>query len=247
MIPASTSAGNRSPWFLRQPSPRHLARLFCFPYSGVGASSFQGWPTTIGDVEVCPLQFPGRENRMAEPHYGTYQNLAAALVEPLVPQLDRPFAFFGHCSGALAAFETALVLAQLGLPGPACLFVSGQRAPDDAGHDRLLTMAEPDLRAGLESVARGRGIEPRPDMLDMGMAVLRRDIEAHRGYRRPEPIALSCPIVVLHWRDDPEVSLEQLGGWSRYADSVDVRVVAGGHYDFLGAPDELMRLVTRWR
>lgn len=236
-----------SPWFIRPQSADHSARIFCFPYSGTGASAFSAWPAAIDDVEVCPLQFPGRENRLGEPHYGTYENLAADLVEPLVPLLDRPFAFFGHCAGALPAFETVVRLAELGLPGPDCLFVSGQPAPHDAGRDRMLAMTEPELRAEVESFVRGRGIEPRPDMIDLGMVVLLRDHAAARAYRRVEPVAVSCPIVVLHWRDDPDVSVDRLEGWRQYADSVDIQVVDGGHHDFMHAPDELRTLLTRWR
>lgn len=243
----SRPATATSPWFVRPHSTDHPARIFCFPYAGSGASAFSAWPATIDDVEVCPVQFPGRENRLGEPHYGTYENLAASLIEPLAPRLDRPFAFFGHCAGALPAFETAVRLAELGLPRPACLYVSGQSAPHEAASDRMLTMTESELRAELESVIRGRGIAPRPDMIDLGMVVLLRDLAAAREYRRAEPVAAPCPLVVLHWRDDPDVSLDQLAGWRRYADSVDIHALDGRQHDFMNAPAELRKLLTSWR
>ena len=70
---------------------------------------------------------------------------------------------------------------------------------------------------------------------------------AAAAYRRSEPGEVDCPIVVLHWRDDPDVSLDQLQGWRQYSNSVDIRVVDGGHYDFMTAPDELLTLLTCWR
>jgi surfactin synthase thioesterase subunit len=245
MTSGSTTA--TTPWFVRPPSDDHPARLFCLPYAGSGASAFSAWPAAIGDVEICPVQFPGRENRLAEPHYGTYENLADALTEALRPLLDRPFALFGHCAGALPAFETALRLAARDLPRPARLFVSGQPAPHDTDSDRMFTMTEAELRAELESVIRGRGIAPRPDMIDLGMTVLLRDLTAARRYRRTEPAALPCPVAVLHWRDDPDVSLDQLAEWRRYTDSADLYVIDGGHHDFMTAPDELREVLTSWR
>lgn len=244
MTSGSTTAV--SPWFVRPPSTGHPARIFCFPFSGSGASAFSAWPDALDDIEICPVQFPGRENRLGHPHYGTYENLAADLVEPLAPLLDRPFAFFAHCAGALPAYETTLKLAELGLPTPDCLFVSGQPAPHDASRDRMLTMTESELRAEVESFVRTRGMEPRPDMVDLGLMVLLRDHAAAAAYRRQEPVAVPSPIVVLHWRDDPDVGLGDLRGWRRYADSVEFRVVDGGHYDFMNAPDELLKLLTRW-
>ncbi|MFC8100216.1 thioesterase II family protein [Streptomyces sp. NPDC057363] len=236
-----------SPWFVRPPAAGHAARIFTFPFAGSGASAFSAWPAALGDTEICPVQFPGRENRLAHPHYGTYENLAAGLAEALRPLLDVPYAFFGHCAGALPAYETVLRLAELGLPTPACLIVSGQPAPHDASHDRMLTLTEPELRAEVESFLRGRGIEPRPDMVDLGLMVLLRDHAAAAAYRRTEPVPLPCPVVVLHWRDDPDVGPEQLQGWRRYADQVEFVSVDGGHYDFMDAPDELHNALTRWR
>ncbi|MFC8968293.1 thioesterase II family protein [Streptomyces sp. NPDC057094] len=240
-----------SPWFVRPPAPPvpggPATRLFCLPFSGSGASAFSAWPATVGDAEVCPVQFPGRENRLAHPHYGTYEQLAASLVDALTPLLDTPFAFFGHCAGALPAYESVLLLAELGLPTPQCLFVSGQPAPHEAARDRMLSLTDDELRTELETFLRGRGIEPRPDMIDMGMFVLLRDHAAAGAYRRTEPARVDCPVVVLHWSQDHDVSLEDLQGWRHYADSVEIRVVEGGHYDFMDAPQDLLTTLARGR
>ncbi|MFE2977339.1 thioesterase II family protein [Streptomyces sp. NPDC059258] len=229
-----------SPWFVRPPTAGVSSRLFCFPFSGSGASAFSAWPAAAGDAEICPVQFPGRENRLAHPHYGSYENLAEQLVEALTPLLDTPFAFFGHCAGALPAYESVLRLAAAGLPTPRRFFVSGQPAPHEAARDRMLTLDEDQLRAELVTFLRARGIEPRPDMIDMGLSVLLRDHAAAVAYRRAEPARIDCPITVLHWREDTDVCLADLQGWRRYADSVEIRVVEGGHYDFMDAPAEVL-------
>ncbi|MGW3989553.1 thioesterase II family protein [Streptomyces sp. NPDC004830] len=236
-----------SPWFVRPPAPGHAARIFGLPFAGSGASAFSAWPAVLGDAEFCPVQFPGRENRLAHPHYGTYDNLAAGLAEALRPYLHQPYALFGHCAGALPAYETVLKLAAAGLPAPACLFVSGQPAPHDAAGDRMLSLTEAGLRAEVETFLRGRGIEPRPDMIDLGLMVLLRDHAAAAAYRRTEPVPVPCPVVVLHWRDDPDVGLDRLQGWRHYADSVEFVSVDGGHYDFMDAPDQLRDVLTRQR
>ncbi|MFB8280471.1 thioesterase II family protein [Nocardia colli] len=90
---------------------------------------FTQWPRQIGLAEVCLVQFPGRENRIRDEHFGSYERLAVHLAEELRSLLSTPYAFFGHCSGALPAFETAVRLEELGLPAPEVLVVSGQVAP----------------------------------------------------------------------------------------------------------------------
>src|SRR5260370_12370806 len=139
----------RTRMLLRSPKDDVPARLFCFPYSGIGASMYSKWPARIGDTEVCPVQLPGRENRIREPHYQTYELLAEQVAEELSPYFDRPFGFFGHCGGALPVFAATLHLARQQSPTPACLFVSSQVAPPDGPSRRFLRMTTRALPAKL--------------------------------------------------------------------------------------------------
>jgi len=202
---------------------------------------FNQWSPFLDDVEVCPVQLPARENRMREQHFGSYEALAEEVADSLTPFLDRPFVFFGHCAGALPAFETALRLDQLGAPTPRRLFVSAQVAPHDCPHDRFLDCTEDELKAELTALMAARGGQPHPMMVDLTLGVLRQDLEANRIYRRGGPVRIPSGITVLHWSDDPEVTAEQLQGWDRYSVDVAFTVLNGGHYDFLSAPPALLR------
>ncbi|MFH7334831.1 thioesterase II family protein [Streptomyces sp. KHY 26] len=240
------SAGTALPssrWLLRKPAADAIARVFCFPYSGVGASMFNAWPRRFGPddgIEVCVVQLPGREGRLREPHYGTYEDLAERLVDALAPHLDRPFVFFGHCAGSLPAFETARLLAERGLPTPERVFVSAQVAPHHCPHDRFLDMTDAELRSELEELTLLRGGLAHPQLLDLALAVLKEDLAANRVYRRDAPTPVPFPIGVLHWDGDPEVTQDELRGWQDYADDVAFPVLPGGHYAFLKAPGELL-------
>jgi surfactin synthase thioesterase subunit len=225
---------------LRKPSADAAARVFCFPYSGVGASMFSRWPHWIADIEVCPVQLPMRENRMREPHFRTFQELAADLAPSLCPYLDRPFIFFGHCAGALPAFETARRLAALGEPGPRRLVVSAQVAPHDCPHDRFLDLSDEQLASELGELVTAKGGHPHPALIELTLHVLRHDLAANRAYRLDRPLPLQAGITVVHWKDDPEVTLAELQGWRSYSDDVRFAVLDGSHYEFLSAPDALV-------
>lgn len=229
---------------LRRPSDDAEARVFCFPYSGVGGSMFSQWPRMIGTAEVCPIQLPARENRVREPHYGTYEELAADLVKQLLPYLDRPFVLFGHCAGALPAFETAALLAERGLPLPHRLVVSAQVPPHHCPQDRFLDMDDEQLGRELGRIIVERGGEPHPALIELTLEVLHQDLDANRVYRRQRPLTLPVGITALHWADDEEITLEQIRPWREYSADVRFSVLDGGHYAFLSAPEQLTDLLA---
>ncbi|MFI0480790.1 thioesterase II family protein [Actinomadura sp. 9N215] len=230
-----------SRWFLRPPAPDPAARLFCLPYSGCGASMYRNWPAVVGDVEVCPIQLPGRENRLREEAPDTYEELAADMVEALLPYLDRPFAFFGHCASALSGYAAAVRLAVRSYPVPARLFVSSQVAPHQGPHGRFLEMTGDELRKEVHELIVRAGGRPLPTLVDLSLEVLRSDVEMNRRYRPEAPVRLPCPITAIGWRQDAEVDPGLMSGWAECGET-EFRSLDGEHYRFMEAPAELMSL-----
>ena len=114
----------------RQPQSSAKTRLFCFPYGGGGASIYRDWQAALpDDIEVCPIQLPGREGRMDEQPIVDINILVDKLIENLQPKFDLPFAFFGHSFGSLVAFVLARCLRKKGLPLPKHLFASAYPDP----------------------------------------------------------------------------------------------------------------------
>lgn len=234
-----------SKWLLRDPSPDSAALLFCIPYSGCGASMYRAWPRLIGHVETCPVQLPGRENRMREPAYGTYEEMADGLVENLAPFLDRPFGFFGHCGSALAAVETTVRLAERGMPLPTRLFLSSQVAPHDPPYGRLLGMTHAQLRDELYVLLADLGTaNPPADLIDMVHEILVTDMQATRKYVLDAPKALQTEITSIGWTRDIDVPAALTKGWAEYAPTT-FELLDGVHYAFLEAPDALQQVIIR--
>lgn len=223
--------------WLPRPLQETSSRIFCLPYSGAGASMFGRWPDTAGETGLCPVQLPGRENRLREPHFGTYEQLAEDVVEALLPCMDRPFGLFGHCSSALIAFEITLVLQREGLPMPRRLFCSSQVPPHEGPYGSYLTMTDEQLRAEL---VRLSDTELDPTILDVVTEVLRADVEANKAYRQAEPVLLDTTITTLGWSADDEVAPERMDGWDEYATTVHRVVLPGVHHTFLDAPAALL-------
>jgi surfactin synthase thioesterase subunit/3-oxoacyl-(acyl-carrier-protein) synthase/acyl carrier protein len=105
-------------------------RLFCFPYGGGGASIYREWQQEFPDtIELCPIQLPGRENRLDERPINHINQVVSEVAQHITPLLDLPFAFFGHSFGSLIAFELARYLRKNSLPQPVHLFVSAYPDP----------------------------------------------------------------------------------------------------------------------
>lgn len=229
-----------TPWLLREPSPDARARLFCIPYSGCGASMYRQWPRFVADdVEICPVQLPGRENRIRERPHATYQELADDLAEALLPYLDRPYGLFGHCGAALAAYETAVRLVERDHPRPARLFLSSQVAPQHGPRGRFLRLSDDELRAELGELMVRLGAEPVPSLIDFTLSILREDIEANKRYHVPDPPRLPVPLTAVGWHGDVEVPHSTMGGWDLCGDT-DFVVLEGEHYTFTEAPGTLL-------
>ncbi|MEU8666751.1 thioesterase domain-containing protein [Streptomyces anulatus] len=228
-----------SRWFLREPSAESATRLFCLPYSGCGASMYRKWPRFVGDLEIVPVQLPGRENRFREPSFTTYEQLADDLVEALLPYLDRPFGLFGHCGSALPGYETAVRLHERGEPLPARLFVSSQIAPHKGPHGRFLRMSDAELTDEVRTLIVELGGTPRPDLVDLSLEVLRGDVETNKRYHPAEPVRLPVPITALGWDEDTEVDHRLMDSWAECGETT-FRLLHGPHYRFMDAPDDLL-------
>ncbi len=114
----------------RKPQTHAKYRLFCFPYGGGGSSIYREWQAELSpSIEVCPIQLPGRENRLNEQPVADINPLIASLAQQLLPYFDLPFAFFGHSFGALIAFELTRYLRRQHLPQPTHLFASAYPDP----------------------------------------------------------------------------------------------------------------------
>jgi surfactin synthase thioesterase subunit len=190
------------------------------------------------------VQLPGRENRMREPSWESYESLAEQLIEGLGRFFDRPFGFFGHCGSVFIGVETALVLERRGLPVPAHLFVSSAMPPHEAHEAQVLSIPEEELGDIVLSLMRARGLEPSAEIVELSLEPMKADVRAHRRYRRHDRPRLPCPVTAIGWTDDDTLPASILPGWLEYG-TVEVVVLEGTHWSFLDAPPALQERIAR--
>jgi surfactin synthase thioesterase subunit len=242
--------GTRSVWLLRpRPNPEARIRLFCFPYAGKGASLFRTWPQALPAwVDVCGVQYPGREHRLPEEPFTRMLNLAETAAYALRPYVDRPYVVFGHSFGALAGFEWVRQLRRLGCPEPATMVVAAHRAPHLAERRAPIAhLSQPEFITEMQSRYDGIPTEvlQSPELLDLLVPTLRADIRLLEGYAYLEEQPLGCPIACFGGRDDVEATREDLDAWRHHTTAgFSVRIFPGGHFFLQSAQVQVVNAVA---
>lgn len=217
------------------PRPHASIRLFCFPYAGGAASAFRSWADALPhDVEVCPVQLPGRETRFREAAFNRMTPLVEALAKALRPHLDRPFAFFGHSLGALVAFELSRQLRRdCGLE-PVRLFVSGCGGPQfrdgTATHTRP---ADEFWREVWRLDGTPAEVLDNAELRELLLPTLRADFAVGETYRYVEGSPLNCPVFALGGLGDETVDRRDLDGWRETTTGSFQRLMLAGNHFFL--------------
>jgi medium-chain acyl-[acyl-carrier-protein] hydrolase len=209
-------------------------RLFCFPYAGGAASVFSAWPGDVpGDVEVCPIQLPGRQGRLEEPPFTRMEPLVKALAQAIQPYLDKSFAFFGHSLGTKISFELARYLRAQGASMPVHLFFSGSNAPQIINSDPAIHIL-PDAEF-VETLRHFNGtpeaLLQNEELLQLFLPLLRADIALHETYRYVPGEPFDCPVSVFGGLEDDEVSRENLEAWRVHTrGAFTLRMLPGDHF-----------------
>jgi surfactin synthase thioesterase subunit len=208
-------------------------RLVCFPHAGGSASYFFRLSAAMSpEVNVCAIQYPGRQDRSREPFVETIEELADRIYAALHPGIDGPVAFFGHSMGAVLAFEVARRFEELARIRPTTVFASGRRAPSALGGEVIRLRDDADV---VQQMRKLGGTDPRllndPDMLDMVLPAFRNDVRALEQYRRGVEVQISAPIVVMTAVDDPATTVEEAMAWHEHTTGGGAtHTFDGGHF-----------------
>lgn len=250
MATSTVIAGPSTSWLAGvKPNARASLRLFCFPYAGGSATIFRTWQSALPpEVEVCPVQLPGRGRRLAEAAYTDVYTLVQALAPALFPFLDKPFAFFGHSMGASISFELARYLNREHHLSPRHLFVSGRRAPHiPASHALTYNLPDAEFLVALRDL-KGTPHEAleHPDLMELMLPLLRADFELSETYTYVDGPLLDCPLSIYGGLEDDDVLREHLEAWGKLTTgSVSLKMFPGDHFFLNTAPTPLLRTLSQ--
>ncbi|TMC16781.1 MAG: hypothetical protein E6J34_19540, partial [Chloroflexi bacterium] len=233
--PLSAYKMDNHSWIVhRKPNPQARVKLFCLPYGGGrGASSYREWQAMLPDyVEVCPVQLPGKGNRMEEKAFTDIGRATEILKQVLHSELDCPYAFYGHSVGALLAYRLAYKFWSEIDKKPGHLFVGAYSSPTilpnpvislaqekfkEIGYDEIpdpeslssITLEKRDEIAAALLSTVGAGLELQRIFLPTALA----ELQMVRGYNIVDKVLFDVPITAIHGRIDDKVREHEMNAW----------------------------------
>ena len=238
-----------NPWLIcGEPNPRSRLRLFCFPYGGSGASIFRQWPENMPEsVEICPVQLPGREDRIEEPLFTEMSRLIEVMAANFDPCFDIPFAFFGHSMGGVVAFELARYLSHRQGRDPIHLFISASRPPHirEARHVHQLPEQE-----FIDVMRKGGGIPETvlqsDELMELIQPILRADFALVETLPCNDRKPLSIPITAFGGIEDSFVTPDMVDAWRKHTSSTfSIKMLPGDHFFLKSAQSTLLQSITQ--
>jgi len=211
--------------------------LLIFPHAGAGASWYRRFSTELSeDFEVLALQYPGRQDRAAEPAPTSLSEIAAgAFAEFRASPFNNgtPITTLGHSMGALVSFEFARLAEAAGVPvrqltilaavAPHLIATKPPAPKDDEGllaHLRWLGGTHADVIAD-------------PELVELTFPIIKSDHRAAEAYSCDPTARVNARILVVGGNQDPIVSMADLHGWREHSDDVEITMVDGGHFFLL--------------
>lgn len=212
--------------------PRPTMRLFCFPYAGANAAYYRPWGELLpDDIELWPIELPGRGVRFGEPLQAEMQILAHDIAGAIAGKADIPFALFGHSMGSAIAFATALGLLDHGLK-PEAVIASGRAAPHRVRKRGIHRLADDGILAEIRRLGGTPDeILANAELMDLVLPVVRNDYRLIETYHPDGGAGIESPIHVFCGRDDLDAAAGDLEAWSELTQQhCDLAYFDGDHF-----------------
>lgn len=218
-----------------------------FPHAGGAAAAYRPLARALSGhgVDTFIVQYPQRAERLSHPAEPTVGELARQLFAAGDWKQAAPLRLFGHCMGAVVAFEFARI-AEAGGVEVARLWVSAQQAPSALAELPPLPTADADVLADMLYLG---GTDQRllddEDFLELLVRAVRADYQAMARYSCAAEVRIGADIHALGGTDDHRVARDHLQRWGIHTTGrFTADLFDGGHFYLDDHVDTVAQLVS---
>lgn len=235
------------PWVKRYSGSQSSTTTLVFPHAGGAALAYRGFGTALAAAgsDAYVMQYPQRGDRLSHPAAPTVGDLARDLFDAADWAGVGSIRLFGHCMGAVVAFEFARIAERAGVAIDA-LWVSASEAPSAVATAPALPMAESEILA--EMVDLG-GTDPAlladDDFVELLLMAVRADYAAFNRYACDAEVTIAADIYALGGESDHRISEDMLRRWeSHTAGAFTCSMFDGGHFYLNSQLEDVAELVN---
>ncbi|MDQ0232876.1 thioesterase II family protein [Metabacillus malikii] len=209
-------------------------RLYCLPYAGGSSYVFSKWIRNLHpDIELVPIEYPGRGRRILEPLISNSEELVNDIFENIKDGLDDlPYILLGHSMGSLLAYELVYKILKSNNKGPTFIIFSGTD-PLKCREKKIISTL-PHEEFVQEVLAMGgtpKEVFSNKEMAEIYIPILRSDFQLVESYRAGEYQPLDIDLFVFYGKNDYSTDLTILNEWKFYTTkSCHFSEFEGGHF-----------------
>ena len=206
--------------------------MFCFPYAGGGASVYNKWLKLFENlVTVCPIQLPGREDRISDALYTNMDDFFNDITELIEEVIVGDYYLWGHSMGGRMVYEVEKKLEKSGYIAKG-IFVSGSRAPHIIETDPIYHLPDAEFKERLSRFdGTPKEILENQMLFDFFLPLLRADFTMDETYKMINKIKLISPVFGLCGKLDKEANQDEMAAWGDYTEnSFNLEMFEGGHF-----------------
>lgn len=224
-----------------------LFNLICFPYAGAGASIFNSWEKVSNDFNLIAVQLPGREKKFTEKPFTDAKTAINCLIPEILNDIDKniPVVVFGHCMGALLAYECTKQLLERDDIKITHLIASGSPSPLNKKTEAPKYSSDDEFIHNIETITgyKHPALEI-PAMRSLILPTLKADAEMNNSYRPSEQKPLDIPVTTIRGTDDDLASVALVEMWNETT-TLDVvhKELPGGHLYLLDNAENILNII----
>lgn len=204
-----------------------------FPHAGGAAAAYRTLAKALSanGVDTYVVQYPQRADRRSHPPADSIEALALELFAAGDWAATAPLTLFGHCMGAVVAFEFARVAETHGVPVRALWASSGQ-APCTVASSGPLPTSDADVLADIVDLG---GTDPvlleDEEFAELLVKAVQADYRALSGYSCPPEVRIRADIHAVGGHGDHRTSRKMLQSWETHTSGrFTLSHFDGGHF-----------------